>query len=444
MSRGRALLLLAILFGSLVFLFYSPYPSFSMFNERWNGCSELVGLISDRGGRAKVLPSIETLNTTGSFVGRVLLVLSPVEEFSKDEARVVSRFIEHGGGLLLADDFRQGSSLGKFFGVVFSKELFLEPSSYSKRPSFPIVNLSSSDLPGPAEIMLNYPSTLQFSGRLRAGEYLVDLDGEALRCKLWVLARSSQVSWLDSNVNFEKDEGEPRASFPLIALLECGKGRVIIISDPDLFINGMISRADNLKAISYLLDCVSRDNSSAAFYFAEQRVWRVKPVYTYLLTIIGRWGTAPLFSRLILSAVAGGLFLILLLYGFSRVLGAPFLESIFNAFGAARESEEEAEWEGTREVWEGWDYHDYLIPIFERILTSLGEGLGFEGIPPDPSSVVEAARSRYPALDFRKLKRLLTTYREINDGQRAISDFKTFSKAFDELMDVARALSVEW
>lgn len=441
MMAKRGLIFLMLIYGLMIVLFYSPNPSFSIFNKRWDGCSNLTLMISEMGGHVELVRSLDCFNNTGDLEGAVLVILSPISEFAESEREEVIEFVRRGGGLIIADDFRMGDSISECFGVKFSKKLLLEPSSYSKQPSFPIVNLTVDGRT--YSMLLNYPSTLVLTGRFVEGKYLVKHGEEELDCELLVLVKSSGVSWLDVDYDLSWDENEPRSSFPLIALIKLERGRVAVVSDPDLFINDMITRFDNREVVRYLLEYVSGNSSSPTFYIMEERVWRVKPLFYYALAFADRWGEIPIFSKLFLSFAAVGLIFLGLLYGISSASGYPFLRSILGLLGGAEEElEEEKVPEVVRREAEV-GYGEYLLPLYERIFDKLKEDLGLESISPEDPGLIDLILARHPSLDAGSLRTLMIRYIDLMKGGR-ISDFRTFTRIFDTLMVLGRELNVEW
>ncbi|RLG41325.1 MAG: hypothetical protein DRO05_04235, partial [Thermoproteota archaeon] len=346
-------------------------------------------------------------------------------------------FVRKGGGLIIADDFREGDSVSKCFGIEFSKKLLLEPSSFSKQPSFPIINVTLGGRT--CSMMLNYPSTLVLRGRFVGGRYLARVDEHEIECNLSILARSSKVSWLDLDCDFNRDEREPRSSFPLIALLEYGEGRVVVISDPDLFINDMIWRFDNPEVVSFILDYVSA-NSSPTFYFMEERVWRIKPLFFYFITIAEGWENLSLLSRLFFSSIAICSVFLAMLYVTASLAGYPLFTSILGVFGGTEEEFEELSFAFRQEAER--EYGEYLLPLFERVFDELREELGID-IPSEAQRIADLVKARHPSLDASLLRRLMERYDYIVRGGR-ISDFRTFARIFDDLMALSRELGVEW
>jgi hypothetical protein len=60
-----------------------------------------------------------------------------------------------------------------------------------------------------------------------------------------VVARSSNVSYLDTDRDAEIDDGEQLRPYPVVATESVGSGRVVAVSDASLFINAMLERASN-------------------------------------------------------------------------------------------------------------------------------------------------------------------------------------------------------
>ena len=74
-----------------------------------------------------------------------------------------------------------------------------------------------------------------------------------------VLALSSSFSFLDLNDNQKWDEEEPTGAMPVISSHVQTSGRVILISDPSIFINSMRTLEDNYGIIENITGiCSSR------------------------------------------------------------------------------------------------------------------------------------------------------------------------------------------
>lgn len=206
---------------------------FSMFNTKWNGCSEFAKLLAERG---KVVPIMYPYNSVElSKLDGVLIVVGPDVDFSSLEAKEVKGFLENGGTLFIADDFGTANSLLEKLGVKakFSTQP-LKDIFYSKRAEFPIVvRIEDPELAvGVEKIILNVPSAIIGSG------------GEIFSSKVSVVGKSMR-------------------SYPIMAELKYGKGRIIMLSDPSILINDMFK--ENKQFIENLV----RYLGSNTFYFDE-------------------------------------------------------------------------------------------------------------------------------------------------------------------------------
>ena len=209
---------------------------FSMFNTNWNGCSEFAKVLVERG---KIAPVLYSYNSIDLKREGVLIVVGPDVDFSPLEIEEVRSFLEEGGTLFIADDFGLANSLleglevkGKFsdkpLGDIF----------YCKKADFPVVaRIEDPQLSyGVEKLVLNIPSVI------------TGLEGEEE-------VFSSKVSVVGGN----------RRSYPILAEIRYGAGRVILLSDPDILINDMAT--ENGKFIDNLVGYLSP--GSDLFYFDD-------------------------------------------------------------------------------------------------------------------------------------------------------------------------------
>jgi len=206
---------------------------FSMFNTKWNGCSEFAKLLAERG---KIVPIMYPYNSAKlSKLDGVLIVIGPDIDFSMLEAKEVKEFLENGGTLFIADDFGTANSLLEKLGVKarFSTQP-LKDIFYSKRAEFPVVvRVEDPELAaGVKKLTLNIPSAILGS------------EGEIF---------SSKVSVVGKNMR----------SYPIMAEIKYDKGRIIMLSDPSILINDMFE--DNRQFIENLVLYLG----SNKFYFDE-------------------------------------------------------------------------------------------------------------------------------------------------------------------------------
>jgi hypothetical protein len=163
------------------------------------------------------------------------LILIPYIHLTQPELNEVSRFIAGGGTLVLADDYGYGNQVLSHLGIEarFSGQALLDPLFNYKNEQLPRIFRISPDsvTDGVDSLVLNHATCL------------IDVEADE------VLAMSSSFSYLDLNDNREWDTDEPAGAMPVISSHILAGGRVILVSDPSIFINGMDTLADNYGII---------------------------------------------------------------------------------------------------------------------------------------------------------------------------------------------------
>lgn len=261
-STVKRLYQAVLLFGTGGFLIFMATATpvvltstdFSIYNAGWNGCSDLAVYTYHLG---KLLPTLTYNKTTLTPVGKsvtrfhldapntTILIIGPRTPFSSEEAAYIRQFLLDGGMLLLADDFGTGNTLLQQINASsrFSNALLLD-LSFEKNASFvSIFTVHNSSHPLTENIsgfLFNYPTSLH------TGENTT------------VLASSSQLSWLDQNMNGKEDDNEPTGPFPVYAIESYGRGEIVLLSGPSILINSMATQLDNEKfryqLLSYLFN----------------------------------------------------------------------------------------------------------------------------------------------------------------------------------------------
>ncbi|MBU1238477.1 hypothetical protein KJ865_02105, partial [Myxococcota bacterium] len=141
-----------------------------------------------------------------------LLFLSPSSPIPPKQ---LSAWLHYGGKALVAEDFRDGSRLFETLGIPLAEE----------DTRFPVaVRVSTEDLPGMElieEIQTNHPASFSIS-------------------------KAPLIAF-------------PHSRRALLASLDIGSGKLLLLSDPSLFINDMISRKHNEKLLLALLATLTKD-----------------------------------------------------------------------------------------------------------------------------------------------------------------------------------------
>lgn len=211
---------------------YATDDDFGLTNPAWNGLSRMMG---EAGAR----PIYSLSGLPDAAAGHTLLVVAPTAGYTPDEAALVAGFLDRGGVVVVLDDFGTADSLLSGIGspVTIDPVPMCQYEGYHVNRSFPVVTGIS---PTPytenvSTLVLNHPAVLDVSG-----------SGEAI-------ASTSRYAWLDGNDNARLDADEKLGSYPVAASCAMGAGTLVVVSDPDVLINGMLGMGDNaafLRALS--------------------------------------------------------------------------------------------------------------------------------------------------------------------------------------------------
>ncbi len=211
-----------------VMIWFMPLDDdFRVENTFWNGSSKL--------GSHQTLTPLETLDDLPAVPEGATLILIPYIRLTSSELEDVGRFVAGGGTLVLADDYGYGNQVLSYLGMEarFSGEALLDPLFSYKNEQLPrVFNLSPDSVTDDVDsLVLNHATCLTDVG---AGD---------------VLALSSSFSFLDLNDNQKWDEDEPTGAMPVISSHVQANSRVILVSDPSIFINSMGTLEDNYGII---------------------------------------------------------------------------------------------------------------------------------------------------------------------------------------------------
>jgi hypothetical protein len=197
-------------------------------NQDWNGCSRIANITSNTTlllSYDKPLPNSTSL----------LAIIGPSVNFTERESSSIGRFLTDGGVVLLADDFGTGNSLleGLNVSARFSKEPLADLYYYSKNPDFPIIsNLS----PSPATdnlnaIVLDRPSYINIGNSSSVTK----------------IGSSSPFSFIDLSGNGRPLTNENINPYTVLATVRIGRGIMLLVADPSMFINNMIGIYGNMR-----------------------------------------------------------------------------------------------------------------------------------------------------------------------------------------------------
>ncbi len=432
--KENFILVLAI-YIVLATLFLTYYPSFSVFNSRWNGYSSFMSVGSEIFNNFTILSLFNESYFPDDPTGCVLVVISPCTPLTEEECSFIFNFVREGGGLLLAEDFRKGKSLSEVFGVKLSGKLLMDPSYYSKQPYFPLINLQGRGYEN-LTILLNYPSSLSITEELRSGS--VNYKGENVSCNFRIVGCTTKSACLDVYENMASDPGDVYGSFPVALIMEFGSGRIAVLSDPDVFINDMIDRYDNREFLKLLLEYLSNGSYKALYYY-EYKLWRLKPPFIYVLNLRSLWSDLTVFQKLFLSAILSLSLILSSIVVLSFAFGWPLIESIISMLPKAK-----GEVVTSIDEKVNLTYDRYLLPLLDNFCKKLYDTAGLD-YSSDINVLVSSLKAKYPRLDTSMIRMVLDYWSQLSGGAGAeINDFRTFSMIFDNIIEISSIIGIEW
>jgi hypothetical protein len=191
---------------------------FSRYNTNWNGTSQFFSDL-DRHHTDMILDRTQLAPYQNNAL---LLIIAPERSPTGAEITAYQAFLDRGNTIVLADDFGTGGEILRRIG---------------SRISILDGNLSSIDreYADPYTIVV-YPAG-NASPVENCGALIMDraapLDGGD------PLMMTSILSWVDTNGDRRLDANEEMGQFPVISAEEISRGRIVVISDPSIFINSM-------------------------------------------------------------------------------------------------------------------------------------------------------------------------------------------------------------
>jgi len=152
----------------------------------------------------------------------LLLVIAPPRKSSDEELVAYHAFIERGNTLFLADDFSKGDAILRGLGsriTILEGNLSSIDRQYSDPQSVVVYGTrNDSIVQSSVSLVLNRPAPLE------GGTPLL---------------RSSIMSWIDENRDMRLNDDEMMGQYPVMTEEVIGKGRLVVFSDPSIFINLM-------------------------------------------------------------------------------------------------------------------------------------------------------------------------------------------------------------
>jgi len=220
----------AVVVMAIVVWFLPSDEDFRVENPFWNGARDL--------GSGDAVVPLDSLSELPDPPQGAVLILVPYVEFAAPELEAVGRFVTQGGTLVLADDYGYGNQVLEHLGMKerFSGQVLLDPFFNHRNERMPrVYNFE----PGPV-------TTGVRSLALNHATCLVNVREED------VLGRSSSFSFLDADDSGTWDQGELTGPLPVISQHTLAGGRILLFSDPSIFINSMQTVEGNHKVVENL------------------------------------------------------------------------------------------------------------------------------------------------------------------------------------------------
>lgn len=220
-------MLITLILGSTLVALVPSVDNYSLDNPLWNGLSNLAEKYKVEYISISNLAQISPNNT-------VVFLIGPSKPITNEDSEILRNFVSSGGKLVLMDEYgfinTTLSYMGTGAGV--TGYLLLDPLYKFKSSQLPQADFSIGG--NKIKVYLNYASNLIY--------------GEGLP-----IGFSSYFSYLDKNLNGVHDVNEPYGKMCVAAVYNIGKGKLIVFSDSDVFINSMINLGNNLDLANYLI-----------------------------------------------------------------------------------------------------------------------------------------------------------------------------------------------
>jgi hypothetical protein len=312
---------------SLAFSLYNPY------DYPGNGCSRFREVLESStvqiqgvNRQLAVMPLISSLSVVdGINTNSVLCVLGPSSPFSIIETSSLIDFFDRGCCMVIADDFGSGNQIldylalmvpgfptqfilvSKVSAIRFDNRLLLDSSSNDGgKPLLPTITSFTG-----------FGSTIFRNTRRVIMNYATGITGSAQN--FTPLAVSSTNSWLTSDWNnpaYDPNRqdaygGDKSGPFTLVGMMGIGRGILVLISDPSIFINDMIIRGDNALFAQELFTFLAQySNTSTVIVDHHHLNWPPSAPVLYVGLMLGQvtyvsanWLLAPLAPLLVLWMV---------------------------------------------------------------------------------------------------------------------------------------------
>jgi hypothetical protein len=206
---------------------------FSRYNEGWNGTSAFFSSLDQQ--RVVMISEPGQLGQYRS--GATLLIIAPRRNPLPAETDAYRSFLDRGNTLILADDFGPGDRI--LAGLASRISISPGPVASLDReyadPYSVIAYRAANESPVERTrvLLLNEPASLEGGAPL---------------------LRTSVLSWIDQDQNRHISSDEVLGIYTVMAKEQNGKGTIIVLSDPSIFINAMADTGESFDNRGFLAD----------------------------------------------------------------------------------------------------------------------------------------------------------------------------------------------
>jgi hypothetical protein len=235
-----------------------PTDDFEKSNPYWNG----LKILSETINASFIDVTTQQLNPETT----VLFIIGPSENITQQRIEYWKKYTENGGTLVIMDETGIiNNALSNFnINIRINGHPLLDPVFYYNSWKLPkITDITKTSITkNITTIATNLPSALNIT----------------TTHNIKILAKSSPFSFLDLKGNYEPSPENPTGPFPIAAETNYGKGQIIIFSDSDLFINSIITLANNTQ----LLKNIAQNKKA----IIDTGVWKKSTQTTFRNTIL--------------------------------------------------------------------------------------------------------------------------------------------------------------
>jgi hypothetical protein len=296
-----------------------PFSIYNTTDPPGDGCSELADTLTSDG--YEVRPLISSLSVVNGIPDNsVLVVIGPTHFFSIIDSSALLDFFSKGGSMLIVDDFGSANNIldglaqispdypsqmvgfTKVSRIRFNRGLLLDADNNEDgKPLLPVINTINDGgriFSGSHHVIMNYATGL--SG-IQLNESLASSSTNS-----WIVAedvvRLIQQVGNQSLFAYNQTRGDQVGPFPLLAELQAGNGRIILLSDPSIFINNMIDRGTNRAFALELFQYLAQQANARTIIFDHNHLgWLPTAPVLYVGLLLGQityvstnWLLAPL------------------------------------------------------------------------------------------------------------------------------------------------------